>query len=170
MTSFEKLLDVFWEEHNPCGPAWSTQYKAILFYNDDAEKKIAEASAQKVSKKKRRPVTTELKKLERFYFAEDYHQKYSLRRNRALYENIRTMFDSERAFSESTVATKVNAYLDGHIGYSTLQKELGKIGLKAIGARGLDRVELAKPTEKGGGEKAQKPASRPTSRPVTKTH
>lgn len=163
--SFEQLLDKFWQSHNPCGPSWSTQYKAILFYGDETERKAAVASSERETKRRGRKITTELKRLDKFYFAEDYHQKYRLRGDRRLFGNIRAMFDSERAFSESTVAAKVNAYLDGHLTLPQVKRSLEAVGLRGVGTRHLEKIEVLKPSAKKSKSKTG-PTSKPTSRPA----
>ena len=42
--SYQELLDVFWGGHNPTQPAWSRQYASIVFYHDEEQKRLAEAS------------------------------------------------------------------------------------------------------------------------------
>lgn len=82
--SYEKLLDIFWDIHNPTqrnrqGPDHGTQYRSVVFYHTDQQKKIAEQSKTKLeeSKKyKRKPIVTEITPAKEFYPAEEYHQKY----------------------------------------------------------------------------------------------
>lgn len=81
--SFEQLLDIYWKEINPTqadgqftdiGPS----YRAAIFYGSDEEKKIAEASKEKLasSGKFDKPIVTEILPAMKFYPAEAYHQKY----------------------------------------------------------------------------------------------
>lgn len=79
--SYEKLLDVFFESHDPTtlnrqGNDVGTQYRSIILYQNDEEKAAAEAAKEKFGQVYRDPVVTEIKKLETFYPAEDYHQDY----------------------------------------------------------------------------------------------
>lgn len=80
---YEKLLDIFWEIHDPTqlnrpGVDVGTQYKSIIFYYADKQKDSAIMSKNKLdaSNKFKNPIVTEIKKVETFYQAEDYHQKY----------------------------------------------------------------------------------------------
>ena len=41
---YEDLLDIFWSSHSPTAASWSTQYKNVLWYHDDAQRRAAEAS------------------------------------------------------------------------------------------------------------------------------
>jgi peptide-methionine (S)-S-oxide reductase len=81
--SYEKLLEVFWVNHDPLTPNrqfcdGGNQYRAGIFYHNDEQKKAAEASKAKViaSGRFKRPVVTEIVAAGQFYKAEDYHQDY----------------------------------------------------------------------------------------------
>lgn len=81
--SYEKLLDVFWDNHNPTtrnqqGPDFGAQYRSIIFYHSPDQKKIAEASRETLEKsgKWKAPVVTEIVEAKPFYKAEEYHQQY----------------------------------------------------------------------------------------------
>src|ERR1700719_1316751 len=82
--SFDQLLDIYLKQIDPTqgdgqftdiGPS----YRAAIFYGDADEKKIAEASKEKLAKsgKFKKPIVTEILPATTFYPAEDYHQKYS---------------------------------------------------------------------------------------------
>jgi len=88
--TFEKLLDVFWENHNPTtlnrqGPDVGTQYRSAIFYHSDEQKRVAEESKAKQTASGRfsRPVVTEITPATAFYKAEDYHQRYLEKRGLA---------------------------------------------------------------------------------------
>ena len=81
--SYEKLLDIFWVNHDPtvndrqfCDSG--SQYRPAIFYLGDEQKKAAEASKAKYEKLKtfKQPLLTEITKAGPFYPAEDYHQDY----------------------------------------------------------------------------------------------
>ena len=81
--SYETLLDVFWNNHNPTtlnrqGPDVGIQYRSVIFYHNDEQKEIAEKSKQKLDKSGQydRPIVTEIVPTPIFYKAEEYHQKY----------------------------------------------------------------------------------------------
>lgn len=82
-TSFKNLLDFFFQIHDPStynrqGNDIGESYKSIIFYNDENEKREAEEFKDIVNKSGRwsGPVVTELKPLDKYYLAEDYHQDY----------------------------------------------------------------------------------------------
>jgi peptide-methionine (S)-S-oxide reductase len=81
--SYEKLLEVFWVNHDPLTPNrqfcdGGSQYRAGIFYHNDEQKKAAEASKAKViaSGRFKKPVVTEIVAAGTFFKAEDYHQDY----------------------------------------------------------------------------------------------
>jgi len=81
--SFEELLNVFWNNHNPTTPNRQgldvgTQYRSVIFYHDEKQKEIAEKSKQSLSESgiHDNPIVTEIAPAPTFYDAEEYHQKY----------------------------------------------------------------------------------------------
>jgi peptide-methionine (S)-S-oxide reductase len=90
VVSYERLLDVFWENHNPTtlnrqGPDVGTQYRSAIFYHSEEQKRIAEESKAKLPASDRfsRPIVTEITPASTFYKAEDYHQRYLEKRGLA---------------------------------------------------------------------------------------
>jgi peptide-methionine (S)-S-oxide reductase len=92
--SLEKILDVFWEIHDPTtlnrqGNDVGTQYRSAIFYYTDAQKAVAEKSKAEAAKEFTKPIVTEITKAGEFYPAEDYHQDYyRLNKNRNPYCRI----------------------------------------------------------------------------------
>ncbi len=85
--SYEQLLDVFWNNHNPTtlnrqGPDFGTQYRSAIFYHTPEQKAIAENSKERLqqSGKFKRPIVTEVTPASTFYRAEEYHQRYLQKR------------------------------------------------------------------------------------------
>jgi peptide-methionine (S)-S-oxide reductase len=81
--SFNDLLTVFFATHDPTtlnrqGADIGTQYRSLVFYATDQQKKDAEAFIKKLNESdpNGKPVVTEIKPLEKFYEAEDYHHNY----------------------------------------------------------------------------------------------
>lgn len=80
--SYSILVDVFFNSHDPStrnaqGPDRGPQYRSIAFYTNDAEKSIIEAKISALKKAKTHSsITTQVKKFDVFYDAEDYHQDY----------------------------------------------------------------------------------------------
>jgi peptide-methionine (S)-S-oxide reductase len=85
--SYTELLDIFWKNHNPTslnrqGPDVGEQYRSAIFYHDEEQKAAAEASVKELkdSGKFDRPIVTQIIQATTFYPAEEYHQKYLLKR------------------------------------------------------------------------------------------
>lgn len=82
-TSFKKLLDFFFQIHDPTtlnrqGNDLGSSYRSTIFYADDEEKKQAEEFIQMVNRSGRweGPVVTTVEPLKNYTTAEDYHQDY----------------------------------------------------------------------------------------------
>jgi peptide-methionine (S)-S-oxide reductase len=83
--SYEKLLEVFWQSHNPTqgmrqGNDVGSQYRSGAYWTTTAQQQAAEASKasyqKALAKKGFGDITTEVIKAGTFYFAEEYHQQY----------------------------------------------------------------------------------------------
>lgn len=84
-TSYEDLLALFWENHNPTegmkqGVDIGTQYRSGVYYLDDTQRDLAEASKvafqTELDKLGLGKITTEIEPASEFFYAEDYHQQY----------------------------------------------------------------------------------------------
>ena len=85
--SYEQLLQVFWENHNPTqlnrqGPDIGTQYRSAIFTHSPQQQATAEACKQQLeaSGQFNRPVVTQIEAASEFYPAEEYHQQYLAKR------------------------------------------------------------------------------------------
>ena len=79
--SLKQILEIFWEMHDPTtlnrqGNDSGTQYRSIIFYNNEEQKAVIEQSKAEAAKKYSQPIVTEIAPLTKFYAAEDYHQDY----------------------------------------------------------------------------------------------
>jgi peptide-methionine (S)-S-oxide reductase len=81
--SYEQLLDVFWDLHDPTtpnrqGPDVGHQYRSVIFYYNDEQRKEAEESKQRLqaSGRFKSDIVTEIVPAPRFWRAEEYHQRY----------------------------------------------------------------------------------------------
>jgi peptide-methionine (S)-S-oxide reductase len=79
--TYGKLLEKFWLTHDPTtlnrqGNDVGTQYRSVIFYTTDEEKKLAEESLSKAHPYFPDPIVTEISHLPEFYPAEPYHQDY----------------------------------------------------------------------------------------------
>jgi len=79
--TFGQLLEIFFESHDPTtlnrqGADEGPQYRSVIFYHNDAQKKAAEAAKVAARKIWDDPIVTEISPLPKFWPAEDYHQDY----------------------------------------------------------------------------------------------
>ena len=86
VVSYETLVQVFYGSHNPTTvngqhPDYGPQYRSMIYYQNEAEKKIAEnfKAALDASGKYDKPIATEIVPFIKFWVAEDYHQNYEKR-------------------------------------------------------------------------------------------
>jgi peptide methionine sulfoxide reductase msrA/msrB len=87
VVSYDKLLDIFWSLHDPTqldrqGPDIGKQYRSVIFYYNEEQRKAAVASKEKLEKSGRyqKPIITEIVPASNFFKAEEYHQKYLKKR------------------------------------------------------------------------------------------
>jgi peptide methionine sulfoxide reductase msrA/msrB len=83
VVTYKQLLDWFWHHIDPTDAGGQfvdrgSQYRSVIFYHDEEQKRLAEESKQALSKsgKFKQPIVTEIVKFAKFYPAEDYHQDY----------------------------------------------------------------------------------------------
>lgn len=81
--SYQDILRIFFTVHNPTtlnrqGNDVGTQYRSVIFYRDDEQKRIAESIMKEIESKKiwDDPIVTELSAFKEFFKAETYHQEY----------------------------------------------------------------------------------------------
>ena len=78
---YAKLLDWFWKLHDPTqkngqGDDRGPQYRSVIFYHSEAQKKTAEESKAAAAKDFTAPIVTEISAASEFWPAENYHQDY----------------------------------------------------------------------------------------------
>ncbi|MBD3362332.1 bifunctional methionine sulfoxide reductase B/A protein [Candidatus Dojkabacteria bacterium] len=90
--SYEKLAKLFFEIHDPTqvnrqGPDIGSQYRSVIFYINDEQKQVAE-NLKNTLIEKGVEVVTRIRKAEKFYSAEDYHQQYYKKNEKTPYCHI----------------------------------------------------------------------------------
>jgi len=139
--SYGRLLDVFWDSHDPVRPSWSRQYMSAIFYQNDEQKRQTLLSMARV-KQRQKKVYTKILPLTEFYHAEAYHQKHRLRSDRDLMRDFNTMYPQQEDFMNSTAAARINGYLYGYGSLEDLKNELPGFGLSTVAESKL--VEVVK--------------------------
>ena len=81
--SYTTLLDAFWHNVDPVTPNaqfcdHGSQYRSVIFYQGEEQKRLAEESKRAIEQSQRltQPIVTELTKASQFYPAEEYHQDF----------------------------------------------------------------------------------------------
>jgi len=84
VVSFAKLLEFFWAAHDPTtlnaqGPDHGTQYRSIILYHDEDQKRLAEEAKKTLNanRPRRSPIVTQIAPFEAFFPAEEYHQDFA---------------------------------------------------------------------------------------------
>ncbi len=137
--TFDRLLRLFWESHDPCGGAWSTQYKSVLWTHGDAQAKSAKAYVDAWEKKTRRKVTTEILPAPKFWIAEDYHQKYRLRAKKALLSALFAEKPTHEQIRESTITARVNGWISGYGSPDEIAAEIKKLKVSEKARKALSK-------------------------------
>ncbi len=135
--SYSQMLQIFWENHNPSHSAWSRQYMAAVFYHNQEQKEAIDQSLASIAPQIRGSIQTKVMPYTGFTLAEDYHQKYILRRSSALLKEFQRMYPGLEGFVDSTAAARLNGYLAGHGGCDRLQAEIDDFGLSSEGRKQL---------------------------------
>jgi len=89
VVSYEELVSIFWKKHDPTTPnrqGWDVgeQYSSNIFYTTEEQKEVAEKSLEEAQSKYCSRITTKIRKATEFYPAEEYHQKYIMKKNNSL--------------------------------------------------------------------------------------
>lgn len=142
LISYADLLKIFWSDHNPCSRSFSTQYASAVYVHNDEQQKAAEKTRDALPFSKE-TVVTPIIEATRFYLAEDYHQKYTLRRYDVIAREISNRYpDDLKGFIDSTAAARLNGYLSGKGSKKQFEKELESLGLSDVSKEHL-RLRVA---------------------------
>lgn len=130
--SYPELLNYFWRRHECEFNHSNVQYQNAIFYRNDEQKKLAEDSREQWAKRQNitiAQVQTKIKPIKQFTYAEKYHQKYSLSGD--IRDALEEIHPDAKALADSTVATRLNAYLGSGMKKKRKQflKELSEYGL-----------------------------------------
>jgi len=127
VTSYDNLLKMFWNNHNPSVKC-KRQYMSAIFYHDEEQKGLAESSLEAMKAKHSvKPITTLVLPAEKFFVAEDYHQKYLLQQHGWLISALDISPGYE--LNESHVAARVNGFVGGYGKKADFEAEWQKLGL-----------------------------------------
>jgi len=103
-SSYKELLEKFWEEHNYTREN-KKQYRSLILVNNEKQRRLAKQT-------KPGDAVTRIKKLNQFYLAETYHQKYRLRHSK-YFKKFRNI--TEKEFNNSEKPARYNAVAAGYL-------------------------------------------------------
>jgi peptide-methionine (S)-S-oxide reductase len=127
--TYHQLLDVFWQSHTPSSRSGSRQYMKAIFTHTPRQAELAAASKKRLAEKTGDRIETAVLPLGVFYRAEDYHQKYMLRRRPVLWKAVTRIYPRSRDAVDSTAAARINGYLGGNGSQAQFQREAHRLGL-----------------------------------------
>lgn len=131
--TYERLLAEFWSSQMPLHPAWSNQYRSAIFYHDEEQRKLALQSKELQEERYGSKLYTSVEAATTFYLAEDYHQKYRVRREALLLRDLEARYPTASEFVNSTAAARINGYLAGYGTTAQLVSEIEEFGLSPRG-------------------------------------
>lgn len=138
--TYDELLAVFWDSHNPSSQSFSRQYMNAIFYQNTEQRDIALATKSDLEKKIDDSVKTAIVPMNSFTMAEDYHQKYMLKSYRNLKNEMEHVYPRHLDFVNSTAVTRLNGYAGGYGAEQQLSKELERLGLSSEGMKELTGI------------------------------
>lgn len=110
---YEDLLDVAFDAHDPNAQSSKRQYQNLVLYDSPEQREALDRflDARGLGAD---TIETRVERLGKFYPAEDYHQKYSLRSAPSLFDPFEAADYDDEAIRESPAAAKLNARAAGH--------------------------------------------------------
>jgi peptide-methionine (S)-S-oxide reductase len=127
--TYQELLNVFWDSHNPVVPSYSTQYASKIFYHDEEQRLLALESKQIRETESGISIYTDIVPYNGFHLAEDYHQKYYLRSYNLIINELKAIYPNTGDLISSTATARLNGYAGGYGDIEFLHDNLTGFGL-----------------------------------------
>ncbi|PIH00629.1 peptide-methionine (S)-S-oxide reductase [Clostridium combesii] len=127
--AFENLLTIFEKNHNYIVRPNLLQYYSAIFYNNENEKELCLDWKKNKKEELNTEVLTRISPIEKFYYAEFYHQKYYVQLEPVIMSNLRSKFSTGNDLISSPLCHKLNAYLAGYGSLKELNKEIEDFNL-----------------------------------------
>jgi len=121
---YSELADLFWSSHDPRSRPGSRQYMAAVFYHTEDQKRLLLEARDRSLSGARGKLFTQILPASEFYPAEEYHQKYSLQKERALMKVLSDLYSDRRALFDSPAAARLNGHLAAHMTLEELREAL----------------------------------------------
>ncbi len=123
--SYEELLDEFWSNHRAVQHGYGgRQYMSLLLFHHEKQKTIAKNVKNNWEKQLKVKIETEISPYSMFFIAEDYHQKYYLKRRPSTVETLSPLFPTHEALIHSTLAARLNGFVKGFGTLLAIKKEI----------------------------------------------
>lgn len=111
--TYNELVHIGINAHNPRSKNRKRQYDNVIFYKNEKQKEIVKDAFRNEGYSVAN-IETRIEKLDKYYYAEDYHQKYKLRSRRSLEDQFTNVYN-EQQFRNSALATKMNSVVAGEL-------------------------------------------------------
>ena len=131
VVSYGELLTVFWQSHDPSTAPTCRQYMSAIYFHDEAQRQLAEQTKVVQEAAFGTTLHTEIRPVQTFYRAEDYHQKWYLRNHSVLQRDFQSIYPDARKLTDSTAAARVNGVAGRHYTRARLEAEIDSFGLSA---------------------------------------
>ena len=102
---------------------------SAIFYHNEEQRKLALETKAMEEERGNKKIQTEILPFSKFYLAEDYHQKWELRRQTDLMREFKAMYPRDIDFVNSTAAARVNGYIGGNGTLKEVQAVIEGLGL-----------------------------------------
>ncbi len=135
--TYAQILDVFWSSHEPAESSWAKQYRNVIFYHNEEQRRHAEKTRDRTAARTGKKVRTDIEPASTFYPAEDYHQKFRLQQDHFLTAEYDAIYPVMKDFMNSTAVSRVNGYLGGYGTSASLSREISSLGLSGDGQKRL---------------------------------
>ncbi len=126
--------------HDATGPSWSKQYRSVVFAHNARQADISRAALAKVAEEKNRPTTTAIESEFKFWLAEDYHQKYQLRRYQQIDAELQAIYPNLKDYVNSTATMRLNAWFANWGSPEQLGISIDELGLTKDTQRSLAKT------------------------------
>ncbi|MHB9924920.1 peptide-methionine (S)-S-oxide reductase [Clostridium botulinum] len=126
---FQNLLTIFEKNHNYTVRPNLLQYYSAIFYNNENEKELCLDWKKNKKEELKTEVLTKISPIEKFYYAEFYHQKYYVQLEPVIMSNLRSKFSTGNDLISSPLCHKLNAYLAGYGSLKELNKKIEDFNL-----------------------------------------
>ena len=113
---------------------------SAIFYHNDEQRRLALETKALEEKQRNRKIQTEITSFGKFYLAEDYHQKYELRRLGDVMKEFKAIYPRDIDFVNSTAAARANGIVGGHSTPEAFKATVEQLGLSTAARQRLEAI------------------------------